>query len=161
MSAADRLAAMTVAEFLAWNPQDSDQRELIDGTARAMAPAAPRHGAIQSEVGRLIGNHLAELRPDCRVVTEPGIQPKVRANLNVRVPDLAVTCPSWGPDDRLLREPLVVIEIMSPSNKPEIWANVWSYVTIPSVREISCCTRRRSALISCVGTKMALGRTIR
>jgi Uma2 family endonuclease len=137
MSAADQLpAAMTVAEFLAWNPQDSDQWELIDGTARAMAPAAPRHGAIQSEVGRLIGNRLAELRPDCRVVTEPGIQPKVRANLNVRVPDLAVTCASWEPDDRLLHEPLFVVEILSPSNKAETWANVWSYVTIPSVREI-------------------------
>jgi hypothetical protein len=29
-----------------------------------------------------------------------------------------------------------VVEILSPSNKPETWANVWSYVTIPSVLEI-------------------------
>ena len=126
MSAADQLpAAMTVAEFLAWNPQDSDQWELIDGTAArngAGAPATRRH---PGEVGRLIGNRLAELRPDCRVVTEPGVQPKVRANLNVRVPDLAVTCASWEPDDRLLHEPLVVVEILSPSNKAETWANVW------------------------------------
>jgi Uma2 family endonuclease len=57
-----------------------------------MAPASPRHGAIQSESARLIGNNLAESRPACRVITEPDIQPKVRANLNVRVPDLAVTC---------------------------------------------------------------------
>jgi Uma2 family endonuclease len=137
MSAANQLpAAMTAAEFLAWNPQGSDRWELIDGTPRAMAPAAPRHGAIQSEVTRLIGNHLAESRPGCRVIIEPGIQPKVRADLNVRVPDLAVTCAAWDPGDRLLREPLVVIEILSPSNKAETWANVWSYVTIPSVREI-------------------------
>src|SRR6516162_2041830 len=109
MSAANELpAAMTVAEFLDWNPQDSDRWELIDGTPQAMAPASPRHGAIQNEAGRLIGNHLAESRPDCRVITEPGIQPKVRANLNVRVPDLAVTCADWYPDERLLHEPLVV-----------------------------------------------------
>jgi Uma2 family endonuclease len=127
---------MAVADFLAWNPQDSDRWELIDGTPRAMAPAAPRHGAIQSEVGRLIGNHLAERLPACRVVTEPGIQPKVRANLNVRVPDLAITCIPLDPEDRLLREPLIVVEILSRSNKAETWANVWSYVTIPSVREI-------------------------
>jgi Uma2 family endonuclease len=57
-----------------------------------MAPASPRHGAIQSESARLIGNQLAESRPACRVITEPDIQPKVCANLNVRVPDLAVTC---------------------------------------------------------------------
>ena len=75
MSAANQLpATMTAAEFLAWNPQDSDRWELIDGTPRAMAPAAPRHGAIQSEVSRLIGNRLAELRPTCRVIIEPGIQ---------------------------------------------------------------------------------------
>jgi len=47
-----------------------------------------------------------------------------------------VTCAAWDPDDRLLREPLVVVEILSPSNKAETWANVWSYVTIPGVREI-------------------------
>jgi Uma2 family endonuclease len=137
MSAANQLpATMTAAEFLDWNPQDSDRWELIDGTPQAMTPASPRHGAIHSEAVRLIGNHLAESRPACRVITEPGIQPKVRANLNVRVPDLAVTCADWYPDERLLHEPLVVIEILSPSNKADTWANVWSYVTIPSVVEI-------------------------
>jgi Uma2 family endonuclease len=136
LSAANQLpAAMTVAEFLAWNPGD-DRWELVDGTPRAMAPSAPRHGAIQAEAARLIGNGLAELRPTCRVVTEAGIQPKVRANLNVRVPDLAVTCAAWDPNDGLLREPLLVVEILSPSNKADTWANVWSYVTIPSVLEI-------------------------
>lgn len=127
---------MTVVEFLTWNPQDSDRWELIDGTPRSMAPAAPRHGAIQAEVARLIGNHLIEARPSCRVITEPGVQPKVRGNFNTRVPDLAVTCAAWNPDDRLLPEPLLVMEILSPSNKADTWANVWTYVTIPSVREI-------------------------
>jgi Uma2 family endonuclease len=137
MSAANQLpATMTAVEFLTWNPQDSDRWELIDGTPRAMAPASPRHGAIQAEVGRLIGNHLAELHPGCRVITAPGIQPKVRANLNVRVPDVAVSCSEWDPAEQVLAEPLVVIEILSPSNRADTWANVWSYVTIPSVREI-------------------------
>ena len=73
MIAANQLpVAMTVAEFLDWNPQDSDRWELIDGTPQAMAPASPRHGAIQSESARLIGNQLAESRPACRVITEPG-----------------------------------------------------------------------------------------
>ncbi len=137
MSAANQLpAAMTVAAFLNWNPQDSDRWELIDGTPQAMAPASPRHGAIQSEAVRLIANHLAEARPVSRVITEPGIQPKVRANLNVRVPDLAVSCAEWDREERLLRKPLVVVEILSPSNKADTWANVWTYVTIPSVLEI-------------------------
>jgi Uma2 family endonuclease len=138
MSAANQLpAAMTVAEFLEWDPPDGGDRwELVDGMPRAMAPPAPQHGAIQAEAARLIGNHLADARPACRVITEAGIQPKVRANLNARASDLAVTCSSLEPGDRLLREPVVVIEILSPSNKTETWQNVWSYVTIPSVREI-------------------------
>jgi Putative restriction endonuclease len=58
MSTANQLPdPMTVAEFLAWTPPDAiDRWELIDGTPRAMAPATPRHGAIQNEIGRLIGN---------------------------------------------------------------------------------------------------------
>ena len=138
MSAANQLpTAMTVAEFLAWDPPDhSDRWELIDGTPRAMSPAAPSHGFIQAEAARLLGNHLADTRPDCRVIIEPGIQPKVRGNINARVPDLAITCARVEPGDRLLRQPLVVIEILSPTNKAATWNNVWGYVTIPSVQEI-------------------------
>lgn len=137
MSAANQLpAAMTVDEFLAWNPQDSDRWELIDGTPQAMVPAVPRHGAIQSETARLVGNHLAAVRPACRVIVAPGIRPRVRGNYNLRVPDLAVSCAPWDSDDRLLHQPLLAIEILSPSNKADTWANVWSYVTLPSVLEI-------------------------
>lgn len=138
MSAATLPAAsMTTAEFLAWEPPDATDRwELVDGTPRAMAPASPAHGFIQAEAARLIGNHLAMHLPQCRVATEPGLQPKVRGQSNVRVPDLAVTCASPEPGDRLLREPVLVIEILSPSNSAETWQNVWSYMTIPSVREV-------------------------
>ena len=64
------------------------------------------------------------------------MQPRVRADINVRIPDLGVTCAPISSDDRLLREPLVLIEILSPSNTGETWGNVWSYTTIPSVQEI-------------------------
>jgi len=137
MSAANQLLdPMTAAEFLAWDPRDSDRWELVDGTPRAMAPSSPRHGAIQAEVARLIGNRLADLRPTCRVITEAGIQPKVRADVNIRVPDLAITCAELDLEDKVLHEPLVLIEILSPSNRTDTWANVWSYTTIPSVWEI-------------------------
>jgi len=136
MSAAKQLPApMAVADFLAWNAPD-DRWELIEGVPRAMAPAAMQHGAILGEVGRLLGNHLAETRPSCRLVIEPGVQPRVRADLNVRVPDLGITCRPWEPQERLMLWPLVLVEILLPSNAAETWANVWSYTTIPDVREI-------------------------
>jgi Uma2 family endonuclease len=136
MSATKQLPApMTVADFLAWD-SPGDRWELIDGVPHAMAPAATRHGAILGEVGRLVGNHLAEARPSCRLVIEPGVQPRVRADLNVRVPDLGITCQPWEPQERLMLAPLVLVEILSPSNAADTWANVWSYVTISSLQEI-------------------------
>jgi Uma2 family endonuclease len=68
------------------------------------------------------------------------VVPRVRSADNVRVPDLAVTCapPSR---ERLLAEPVLLIEILSPSNADETWANVWAYTTIPSVTEILVVSR--------------------
>ena len=36
----------------------------------------------------------------------------------------------------MVHEPILVIEILSPSNEVETWAGVWAYTTIPSVTEI-------------------------
>ncbi len=36
----------------------------------------------------------------------------------------------------MVQEPVLLIEILSPSDEPETRANVWTYTTIPSVREI-------------------------
>jgi Uma2 family endonuclease len=33
-------------------------------------------------------------------------------------------------------DPVLSIEILSPRNQAETWANVWAYTTIPSVQEI-------------------------
>ena len=127
--------AMTVAEFLAWNPGDGRLWQLVDGEPVAMAPASQTHGAIQNELGRLLGNHLAERGSRCRVVTTPGVVPRVGANENVRVPDLGVTCVS-PTLDHLLPEPVLLIEVLSPSNVAETRSNIWAYTTIPDVREI-------------------------
>ena len=92
----------TVAEFLAW-PADLPGAawQLIDGEPVAMAPASEAHGSIQSEISRLLGNHLLERGLPCRVVTMPGVTPRVRADWNVRVPDLAATCRRNDPRVRL------------------------------------------------------------
>lgn len=127
---------MSVAEFLAWDPQDGRLWQLVDGVPEAMAPASRTHGALQSEVCSLIRNHLAEHARACSVITTPGIIPRVQASHNVRIPDLAVTCLSYVAEEPTLVDPVLVIEILSPGNQAETWANVWTYTTIPSVQEI-------------------------
>ncbi len=36
----------------------------------------------------------------------------------------------------MLTDPVLLIEILSPSNQSKTWTNVWAYTSIPSVREI-------------------------
>ena len=127
---------MTVAEFLAWNPPSAQLWQLVDGEPQAMAPANRTHGAIQAELGSLIRNHLAERSSPCSVVTMPGIIPRVQSETNLRIPDLAVTCSGYDAEESALADPVLLIEILSPSNQAETWANVWAYATIPSVQEI-------------------------
>ena len=138
MSAATRLPeAMTVAEFLDWTPPiGGDRWELVDGVPRAMAPASPRHGAIQAETSFLLTLHLRAERPECRVVIEAGVRPQFYADHNLRVPDLGVTCGPWADDGSILSAPLVLVEILSPSNPADTRNNVLNYATIPSVAEI-------------------------
>ena len=102
-----------------------------------MLPLASRtHGAIQNELGRLLGNHLSGRGGPCSVVTTPGVIPRVRSDANLRIPDLAVTCAEYREEEAALAEPVLIVEILSPSNQAETWSNVWAYTTIPSVREI-------------------------
>jgi len=127
---------LTTEEFLVWDSGDRSGRrwQLRDGVPEAMAPTTQGHGAIQNELGRLIGNHL--LAGDrCRVISNPGVVPRIRAAENVRIPDLGVTCAPPGPD-RLMPDPVLLMDVLSPSNTEQTWENVWAYTTIPSLTEI-------------------------
>jgi Uma2 family endonuclease len=127
---------MTVAEFLAWDARDGRLWQLVDGEPQAMAPASRTHGALQNELGSLIRNHLAERSSLCSVLANPGVVPRVQAEHNVRIPDLAVICSGYEAEEPVIADPVLIVEILSPSNEAETWANVWAYTTIPSVREI-------------------------
>jgi Uma2 family endonuclease len=127
---------MTVAEFLAWDAPGNQLWQLVDGEPQAMAPASVTHGAIQAQLAYLIARHLEERASPCRVITAPGVIPRVQAEINFRIPDLAVTCANPAIEENSLTEPVLVIEILSPNNQAETWANVWTYTSIPSVREI-------------------------
>ena len=128
--------AMTVDDFLTWKAPEGYLWQLIDGVPLAMAPPNPFHGAIQSETSRLIGNHLVERGSPCTVITTPGVVPRFRSDRNFLIPDLGVTCSPADLTGQRVREPVLLIEILSPSNHAETWRNVWAYMTIPALREI-------------------------
>ena len=137
MSALRKPTGLTVAEFQVWEPEEHPERrwQLVDGEPVCMAPATENHGRIQAEAAYLLTAHLRERRPQCGVVVAPGVVPRVRSAINHRIPDLGVTCspPSGG---QTVADPVLLIEILSPSNAALTRANVWAYTTIPSVAEI-------------------------
>jgi len=129
---------MTVADFQDWVPETAlaERRwNLVDGEPICMAPTSENHGAIQSEAAYLITQHLRTSGSPCRVITAPGVIPRVRSLSNERIPDLGVTC-SQALGAKAIADPVVLIEILSPSNETQTRANVWAYTTIPSVIEI-------------------------
>lgn len=128
---------MTVDEFLDW-PGDgtATKYDLADGVPRAMAPSMPVHGLIQANAARLLGNHMAAQRRLCPVLTEAAVIPRLGNNANLRIPDVTLTCARLSASDRVVAEPLLIVEVLSPSNEPETRNNVWSYISIPSLREV-------------------------
>ena len=130
-------ALMTVAEFLAWRGDGTGRTyELVEGELRAQDSASDAHGTIQGRVVYLLTGHLDKTKPHCRVVAAPGIQPHLRANWNYRIPEIAVTCTPNRPDVHKTPDPILVIEVLSPSNASDTWSNVALFSTLPSVMEI-------------------------
>lgn len=144
ISLLDVVPVMTAAQFAVW-PGDGTGRhfQLIDGEPVAMAPPSQMHGLLQIELGRRLADHLDRLGTGCRVIGGPGVQPRAGAATNVRIPDLAVTCSPVS--EHYLANPVVIIEILSPSNQHETYEAVRAYLSIPSLREIVVLSSLRPA----------------
>ncbi len=138
MTAARKLPPlMTVDDFLCWEGDGTDTRyELIDGVLRAMAPTVNTHGIICTNLIYALSSHLRGLGSRCMVVTAPGIRPAMRADWNFRMPDLGVTCESDRKGERIVAEPILLIEVLSPSNSADTYENIRAYATLPSVAEL-------------------------
>ena len=75
--------------------------------------------------------------PAPRSSSRARIEPHLCADWNFHVPDLGVTCnrPTSG-GERRIPNPVLLIEILSESNRSDTLGNVPLYATLPSVAEI-------------------------
>jgi len=126
---------MTIDEFLEWDDGTDTRYELWGGVIVAMAPPMPMHGRLASRLIRRLGAAL-DGRAPCDVYTEAGI---VRPDRNdtLYVADIVVSCEVLQPDERVLREPLLIVEVLSPSTGiSDTQIKLADYRSIPSVQEI-------------------------
>jgi len=126
---------MTLDEFLAWDDGTDTRYELWGGIVTAMAPPMPLHGRLVSRLITALSNALRGRAP-CDVYSEAGV---VRPDRNdtFYVADIAVSCETLSADDRLLRGPILIVEVLSPStSSSDRQLKLADYRNIPSVQEI-------------------------
>ena len=124
---------MTLAEFLRWDDGTDARYELVDGRIVAMAPPNDAHGTIVMNIGFEIRSRL---RPPCRVATEAGILRPSRDD-SYYVADLGVTCGPAADTRQHLPEPVLIVEVLSPSTEDhDRGRKVPDYREIPSLQEI-------------------------
>jgi Uma2 family endonuclease len=129
--AAEKL--MTVAEFLNWDDGTDTRYELIDGRPVAMAPPAAKHSIIASKIGGLLE---AGLKEPCYVGTNAGVVRPDRDDLYF-VADLVVSCTPVGADTVTIPDPVLVIEVLSPTTaEHDRGGKLPEYRRIGSVQEI-------------------------
>jgi Uma2 family endonuclease len=121
------LKRLTVDEFLVWDNDSQQRYELIHGEVVAMAPTSNAHAQI---VANASGEVRARLKPPCRVMNEVGIRLSVRDDTYYEA-DVAVVCSPVDPHGRGIRNPVVIIEVLSPSTMAKD-----SRVKLPDYRRV-------------------------
>jgi Uma2 family endonuclease len=137
---------MTLAEFLVWDDGTDTRYELINGAPRAMAPARPRHALIQQNAGRIIEARTG-LRGPCRIYQNAGIALSVLGDDRYYIPDVTMSCEVLA-DDLYLREPRLVVEVLSPSTGRDDKAmKVPHYCALPTVEEVWLIDSQRALVL--------------
>jgi Uma2 family endonuclease len=126
---------MTLDEFLRWDDGTDTRYELIDGFPVAMAPPAEAHRILAVRLVSRIDAALSSRRP-CNAQIEPGVVRSGRPD-SYFVPDIAVTCQRNEPGRQAMVDPILIVEILSPSTeRDDRRLKLPAYQSIESVREV-------------------------
>ena len=126
---------MNLAEFPRWEDGTDTRYELVRGFPVAMAPPAEAHRMLATRLAARIDAALAGRRP-CNAQIEAGVIRPDRADLYF-VSDIAVTCTRNERRRQAIRDPILIVEILSPgTERHDRLTKVPVYRSIDSVEEI-------------------------
>lgn len=132
-AALKRPSHMTVDEFLTWDDGTAARYELVGGEVFAMAPPSPWHSKITARLSAAIQRSL---RPPCDVYVEAGLRLTNKEQTYYQA-DLAVSCTPLRSDYLYVPDPVLIVEVLSPSSAGfDRGTKVPDYRTISSVKEI-------------------------
>jgi Uma2 family endonuclease len=120
----------TLDEFRAWHERQPDVWEFIDGVPKLMAPGSMAHTLIKSNT------HLALAQAvqgtGCRALVDGAI---IEVEGSSLIPDVVVTCSELDFTTPRVDDPIIVVEVLSPSNeKDDVGRKLALYLKISSLR---------------------------
>lgn len=126
---------MTHDEFVVWAAtQDETQRyELVNGRVLAMAPERVQHAQLKYRATQALNDAVAARGLACEAFIDG---PLVRSTTRSFQPDAMLRCGAPLPPDTItVPDPLVVVEVVSPSStRTDRATKLEAYFAIPSVQ---------------------------
>ena len=120
----------TLEDFRAWHERQPEVWEFIDGTPRLMAPGSKAHTLIKGNVHAALSQALRGTA--CRPLVDGAI---VEVDGSSLIPHVVVACGPLDFSTPRVDDPVVVVEIMSPSSEnDDIGRKLALYLRIPSLR---------------------------
>ena len=135
---------MSGDEYLAWEAEQTEKHDFIDGEAYAMADAESGHVTTSLNMAMALRQHLAGT--PCRTfIADMKVQAK--EGDNYFYPDVVVTCSDADRSSSLVkREPTLIIEVLSPSSaaydRGEKFARYRSIASLKEIAFIDMSSRR-------------------
>jgi Uma2 family endonuclease len=111
----DNSPRFTPEEYFAWEEQQLERHELIDGEVYAMSGGTINHSEISSKFNRLLGNHLDDsscktLNSDARI--------NILETTDYSYPDASVTCDERDKSGiQSITYPCLIVEVLSDSTE--------------------------------------------
>jgi Uma2 family endonuclease len=123
----------TLEEFLAFDDGTDTSYQLFEGRIVAMNPPLRGHGTLVVRLASIVNS---QLKPPCEAIAEAGIIPANRRNSWYKA-DLVVTCTPGSYQDQFIAEPVLVVEVLSPTTSATDFSRkLPDYQQIPSMRDI-------------------------
>jgi Uma2 family endonuclease len=120
----------TLAEFRVWHERQPEVWEFIYGVPKMMAPGSKAHTLIKGNAYATLARALNG--SGCHALVDGAI---VEVRGSSLIPDIVVTCVPLDFSTPRVDEPLIIVEILSPSNQnDDVGRKLSLYLEIPSLR---------------------------
>ena len=131
MSTPASVRRLSVDEYLAWEADQLDRHELVDGIPHAMAGAGRLHEEVAGALFALLWAHLEG--KDCRVYKGDR---KLQVGADFFYPDIVVTCdPADRRTDGAIKAPVAIVEVLSrPTSAFDRGEKLERYATLASLQ---------------------------